>query len=301
MYSLLKRYREPLLVGLLLLAPLLSFLTSGHRGREPNIVDRVVLAVTAPVQSGLTWVVTSVGDSVSGYVALRGAHQEAAECRGQLAEARAELNSLKEEQLENQRLRQALGYTQATVDEEIMARLIGVNPSPQFQSVRIDRGESDGVRVGMAVVTPVMSAAGVPQGVVIGQVFRVVGGSADIMLVTDPASRIGVIVQRTRVRGSAVGAGDGQRLALEYVRREEDVVEGDVVVTAGTDGVFPRGLLVGAVKGFQRPTTGMFLSAQVLPSVDVHKIEEVFVIPTAPTPSALLGTEPAAPKPEAPR
>jgi rod shape-determining protein MreC len=265
-----QRFRDPLVIGVLLLAPLGLYLTTGHRGREPNVLDRALLALASPLQGALDQAFTGSGQAVGGYVALRGAHAEALTCRQSLAEARAELNELKEQHAENQRLKGMLAYTEATSDQEVTARVIGLNPSPLFQSVRLDKGEDDGVRVGMPVVTP--------EGVV-GQVVRSLGRSADVMLLTDPASRIGVVLQRARVRGSAVGTGDGRRLSLNLVRREDDVRDDDVVVTAGSDGIFPRGLQVGTVKEVARPVVGLFLTARVVPAVDLHRIEEVLVIP----------------------
>src|SRR4051794_33762473 len=130
MSSLLKRYRDVLFVAALLLYPLVTYLSSGHKGREPNFVDRGVLALASPVQSALTWVVDGVSGGVNGYLALRGAHEEAGALRAQLAEAHAELNALSEAQSENVRLKAMLGYVENTVDPEIPARVIGLNPSP---------------------------------------------------------------------------------------------------------------------------------------------------------------------------
>ena len=281
MFSFLRRYREVLVVAVLLLGPLISYLSSGHRGREPNVVDRAVLWVSAPVQSLLTWAIDGVGGAGSGYLALRGAHEEALVCRTSLAEAHAELNSLKEAQAENARLKSMLNYVEDSVDQEIVARVIGLNPSPYFQSIRINRGEDDGVRVGMPVVTP--------EGVV-GQVVRAVGTSADVMLLTDPASRLGGVVQRSRVRATVTGTGDGRLLSVDLVRREDDAKDGDVVVTAGSDGVFPRGVRVGTIRTADRPSVGMFLKATLEPSVELNQVEEVLVIPvTMGVPSAARG------------
>jgi len=272
MFRFLSRYREPLIVGALLVWPLVSYLSSGHRGREPSVVDRLVLAVSSPVQAGLTWALGGVTGTVDGYVALRGAHEEAQECRVALAEAHAALNALKEAEAENTRLKAILGYVEQTTEQEIVARVIGLNPTAQFQSLRINRGEDDGVRAGMPVLTP--------DGVV-GQVVRAVGGSADVMLLTDASSRIGAVLQRTRVRATVTGLGDGRRLSLNLVRREDDAKDGDEVVTSGTDGIFPAGLHVGTLRDVQRPAVGMFLSATVKPAVDLARVEEVLVIPVA--------------------
>jgi rod shape-determining protein MreC len=284
MFAFLKRSRELLIVGTLLVWPLISYLWSGHRGRDPNFIDRAVLFVSTPVQSLFTWVVDGIGGVGGGYIALRGAHEEAQECRVSLAESRAELNALKEAQAENVRLRAMLQYTEDTIDQEIVARVIGLNPSAQFNSIRVNRGENDGVRVGMPVVTP--------EGVV-GHVVRAVGTSADVMLITDPNSHIGGVVQRTRVRATASGAGPARALTVEIVRREDDVRDGDVVVTAGSDGIFPRGLPVGVVRAPERPTVGMFLKGTLEPTVDLSRVEEVIILPvTSGIPSAALEKKP---------
>lgn len=270
MFSFLQRHRDGLIVSALLLGPLLLFLSVGHKGRESNAVDLGVLALAAPVQQALQWGVDGVVGSISGYVALRGAHEEAQACRGALSLSRAELNALQEAALENERLKRLLAYSESTIDAELPARVIGINPSAQFFSVRINRGQADGVRLGSPVLTP--------DGVV-GQVVRVAGSSADVMLMSDPASRIAVTVQRTRVRGTAQGVGGSAPLALDNVARTDELVDGDTLVTSGTDGIFPVGLVVGRAEGTARGVSGLFLKARVLPAVDFRKLEEVLVLP----------------------
>lgn len=271
MLSLFKRYRELLIVGTLLLYPLITYLSSGHRGREPNFADRAVLWISAPVQRGLTSLIEGSRGGVDGYIALRGAREQRDQCVAQLSASQAELNAMREARAENERLRALLGYTETTVEPEIAARVIGVNASPHFISLRINRGESDGVRTGM----PVLTSDGV-----VGQVSRVVGGSADVMLVTDPSSKLGVVVQRTRVRGTAIGAGGGQTLTLDNVLYADDVVDGDVVITSGTDGLFPKGLVVGQVEKVTREANAMFLKARIVPAVDLRRVEEVLLLPS---------------------
>lgn len=283
MFSLLKRYRDVLFVGVLLLYPLATYLSSGHRGRDPNFVDRTVLWIAAPLQQSLTWLTDGVGGGLAGYVALRGSHEEALACRTSLAETRAELHTLKEAQSSNARLKAMLGYVESTVEPEIAARVIGINLSPHFLSMRINRGEDDAIRKGMPVVT----AEGV-----VGQVVSTVGGSADVMLLSDPQSKVGVTLQRSRVRATAVGVGDGKSLVLDNAARGDDVIEGDLVITSGTDGVFPQGLVIGKIEEVTRISGGMFLSATVVPAVNLRQVEEVLIVPLSASapPAALLPT-----------
>lgn len=272
MLSLLKRYRDLLVLGGLLVYPFVTFLTSGHRGRPPHLLDRLVLAVASPLEGALSWAVDGLVVGARRYLYLVGAEEAYRSCLLEKAEARAELNSMRELAAENERLKRLLGYAEHTPAEEIPARIVGVNPAHNFLSVRLNRGEADGVRAGM----PVLTAEGV-----VGHVQRVVGSYADVVLATDPASKLGVLVQRTRARGTATGAGGAKPLLLENVLRSEDVEEGDLVITAGTDGIFPKGLVVGRVTAVQRNAAGMFLHAGVLPSVELWRLEEVLVAPAA--------------------
>ena len=272
MLSLFKRYRELLIVGALLIYPLITYLSSGHRGREPNFADRAVLAVSAPLQRLLTSGIEGTKGGVDGYIALRGARDERDLCVAELSASRAELNAMREAKAENERLRAAIGYTETTLEPELAARVIGVNASSHYISLRINRGEGDGVRVGM----PVLTHDGV-----VGQVSRfVAGGAADVMLITDPGSRLGAVVQRSRVRATAVGAGGGAPLKLDNVLHGDDVVDGDVLITSGTDGLFPKGLVIGKVQKVTREANAMFLNAEVAPAADLRRVEEVLLLPS---------------------
>lgn len=268
MLSLLRRYRRFLIVSVLLLYPLVAFLVSGRRGRDANFVDRAVIGMTAPLQSALNWIIDGVVGSVDHYVDLRDVRQENDALRLENMQLRAAVQALGEARAENDRLKQLLGYAEKEVGQEIPARVVGVNPVAKLLSVRISSGENQNVFRGMSVVTP--------DGIV-GQVIRTTGGYADVALVTDPQSRVGVRVQRSRARGTAAGSGSGP-LKLENMLRTEDVENGDLIITSGTDGVYPPGLVVGRVANLEKKEHGMFQAADILPAVDTTKLEEVFVV-----------------------
>ena len=275
MLSFLRRHREPLLVTLLLAYAVLNFLQSNRRVREPNLVDRVALGVTAPLQRLVVATVDGVSGTWSRYVSLRAVRQQNEGLREENGKLRGEVVGLAEVRAENDRLRRLLHYEEASPGPKVLARVLGVNPDPNRLTLRIDRGEGDGVRRGQAVVTT--------DGVV-GQVLRATASAADVLVVFDPNCRLGGRIQRTRARVGVAGAGDEQALKLEYLLRTEDLEEGDLVLTSGTDGVYPPGLVVGRVTSVQRQTSGMFLNAGILPAVSFAKLEEVVVL--APQPSA---------------
>lgn len=278
MLSLLKRYRETLLVGALLVYPFLAFLSSGGRERETFVLDRLVVALSSPLQAGLTWTVDGVGALWSGYVGLWGVRAQNEALLGENAALRRQLNALTEARAENERLKKLLGYSEANPAVEVPARVIGINPTATVLSVRIDRGEDDGIAKGMPVVT----ADGV-----VGQILRTTAGYADVMLITDVNSKIGVRVQDRRSHATASGASQSLRvdsapLRLENAKRTEEFNDGEVIVTAGTDGVFPPGIVVGRIQNLQKKTYGLFQTAQIVPAVDLTRLEEVLVIATSP-------------------
>jgi rod shape-determining protein MreC len=266
-----KHNKRKLLVVFLLLSPLLAFLTTGHKGRAPNWVDKALLTATVPVQKGLEWAGAGVFRTVEEHWALKQVREKKNQCALELDEMKSQMHLLKEMQLENQRLRELLAYTRTTPETEIVGRVIGINPSPHFLSFRMDRGEKEGVRVDM----PVVASAGI-----VGRVVRTVAHASDAMLVSDPRSNVAAVVQRSRVRATVVGAGGGKLLRVTNVLRADDVVEGDIVVTSGTDGIFPPGLMVGTVHNVHRGT-GMFLNAEVELSADLKRLEEVLILPEA--------------------
>jgi rod shape-determining protein MreC len=278
--ALLKRYREFLVVSALLLYPFATFLARGRGARDPNLVDRAVIALSAPVQRVIGWTIDGMTSGWASYVDLRGVKKENDRLRQENAELRSRVQALSEARLENERLRALLGYAHRATGEEVPARVIAINPVSHPFSLRIDRGSDHGLRTGMAVIT----ADGV-----VGQVIRVTGGYADVMTVKDPNSRTSVRVQRSRARATAAGIGGDKNLLLENLLRTEEVQDGDLMVTAGTDGVFPPGLLVGRASGVARKTIGMFQTAEVVPAVDMTKVEEVLVLPlldAGPAPAA---------------
>lgn len=276
MTSFFKRHRDVILVAALLLYPLVMFLTTGNRTRGTNLLDRAVLASSSPVQRILTGTVEGASGLWSHYVSLRRVQRENDSLREENGRLRGEVNGFEEARTENERLKRMLSYSEANPGIKVPARVLGVSPDAMRQWVRIDKGENDGVKRGMAVVTP--------DGVV-GQVMRATASAADVMLLNDSSSRMGVRVQRTRQRATAAGAGEGV-LRLDNLLRSENLEEGDQVITSGLDGVYPPGLVVGRVTAVQRTSGGLFWTAGVIPAVDPSKLEDIFILPSSELPGA---------------
>jgi len=269
--QLLKRYRELLLVVMLLLVPLGVFFARSKKPAGRSAVDRAAVWATAPLEKAIGWGVTGVLRSYDRYLALRGAQDRAMAFSRELGLLQIERQQLLQERAEAERLRRLLGFAQASpLRTYVGARVVGVQLAPSgLQLLVIDRGEKDGVARGKPVVT----ADGT-----VGRVHSATAGSAEVLLVTDRYSSVAVRVDRTRARANVRGLGKPGVLKLEFALRSDDVVEGDLLVTSGTDGVFPRGIPVGKVNQLKKVGNGLFLDAMVVPSVDVTRVEEVLVV-----------------------
>jgi len=111
----------------------------------------------------------------------------------------------------------------------------------------------------------------------VGQVVEVTHRSSKVLLLTDPYSAVDVIVQRSRARGIVSGSIESGPI-MKYVKRSEEIKEGDRLVTSGLDGVFPKGLLVGTVAKVRKKNFGLFQDVGASLSVDPSRLEEVLVV-----------------------
>jgi rod shape-determining protein MreC len=273
--SLLKRYREVVLVVVLAVVPLGVFLAHARHPSDRTALDRFVLTVTSPVEKAIDWTVSGALSTWQRYVWLRGAHDRAVALSRTVNELRAENTELSQLKAENERLERLLLFARSKPEHRAVgARIIGTRMDPKgLQLVTIDRGADDGV---------------------LGRVHTLGAGSADVLLLTDRNSSIAVRVERSRARANVRGQGAPGPCRLEYALRSDDLIEGDQLVTSGTDGVFPRGLPVGRVTHVKRGGFGLYQAADVLPAVDVNRAEEVAVLVSTEVPGAL----PAARAPE---
>ncbi len=283
MFALLKRFRELILIAVLLIVPLGVFFAHAKKTSDRTRLDRGILWLTTPVERAIGWTATGVIRGWDGYVALRHAKEKAGELSHKVELLELEKQQLVADRAEAVRLRGLLEFAERSPTRTYVGgRVVGVRLAPSgFQILTIDRGAEDGIGRMMAVV--------VADGVV-GRVQSVTAHSADVLVLTDRNSSVAVRVDRTRARANVRGLGKPDACKLDYALRTEDMVEGDLLVTSGTDGVFPRGLPVGKVTKLERNKHGLFQEALVVPAVDVTRVEEVLVV----TESEVGAVEPAA-------
>lgn len=291
MLAFLQRYRELMLVAVLLLLPAGTYVANAKQGRDLSSLDKFCLAVSAPVTRVVDGSLDAVSSVWSDYIALRGVHAENERLKAELAEMRAKIVEHGESELENERLHSLLAFAQAEKGHLVAAPVVGVSPTHR-RTITISKGAGAGIAEGMAVVT----ADGV-----VGKVVATYGDTAEVQLLVDGASAVAARVQRSRARVTVRGNGSEKELQLANALRTDDIEEGDLLITAGTDRVFPKGLVVGRIGRVDRKPYGMYLEGQVLPAVDVTGLEEVLVVvapgpdATDELPNAALGEEAPAP------
>ena len=270
MLDLIRRYRELLAVAALLVLPLLLFLSESRAAGERNVFERGLVTVFSPAQRAVVWTVNGAQDLWFDYVDLVHVRQHNQRLRREVLRLEGEATAQQELRQENRRLRGLLDFRRTMGTRSVAAPIIAVGGDPALvRTVRVGQGTSAGIGPGQAVVTP----AGV-----VGSVVSAGPGWADVMLLADPNSAIAVQVSRSRARATVRGTGDLGQARLANALRTDDIAEGDLLVTAGTGGIFPKGLPVGRVTKVTRKKYGMFQAALVVPAVDLSKVEEVLVL-----------------------
>jgi rod shape-determining protein MreC len=229
---------------------------------------RIAVSVIAPFQKASSKSIRFLRDIWHHYFFLVHAAKENDSLKKAVDKAFEENIRYEEIKLSNSRLRSLLNFEKTMTDHVLSAEVIGKDPSPWFKTILIDKGKKDGVARGMAVV--------VPKGIA-GQITEVSSHYSKVLLIIDPISAVDALVQRDRARGIIKGDAAGKCL-FKYVLRKHDIALGDIVVSSGLDGVFPKGLAVGQVTGVFKPKAGIFQEVTVTPYVDFEKLEEVLVV-----------------------
>ena len=196
------------------------------------------------------------------------ARRRCVDLRERLEQLEGDLALLQEFKGENERLRKLLDFSRGVELHGVVGSVIGFDPSGWVRGIVINKGSSSGIVPGLAVI----HARGV-----VGQVVAVSPSTARILLLSDHSSGVDAVVQGSRARGIVEGSG-GSMCELRYVNREYSIKPGELVLTSGMDGVFPKGLVVGSVTEVDAVSGGLFQSIALKPSVDFSRLEEVLIL-----------------------
>ena len=252
------------LISLLLLT---FYIREGESG-PIHSVRSVVNTVATPVRmvgSVAAAPFHAIGNVVSNVTAPQ---ETLSELREQNEQLTAEVAKLTEAEKTAERLEGLLGLQSTYSLESTAARIVGGSSDAWSQTVTIDKGTIDGLEVGMAVCN---------SGGAIGQIVEVSASSSTVRLLTDENSGISAMVQRSRAQGILQGQPDGS-LLLNYVTADSDVSVGDIVITSGLGGVFPKGLPLGTVTSVNRASNATYYTVTVRAQSLAENNEEVLVI-----------------------
>jgi rod shape-determining protein MreC len=238
------------------------------------VLESVTFGIFSEVQRALSGAVSGVRGVWNGYVGLRNARTENEQLKRQLSEMQIALQEQRALADRSRGLTKLLEMREQLSLKTTGAGIIGAAATPDFRTVTIDKGSTSGLKTDMAVIAP--------SGVV-GRIVVPSARSAKVQLLIDRNAAAGALVERSRAQGVVVGSGD-DRLQMDYVSEVSDIVVGDVVVSSGIDGIYPKGVVIGHVESIEK-SGGAYRRIVVKPSVDFRSLEEVLVVLTPPAAS----------------
>ena len=238
-------------------------------------------AILYPVQDAVRRLAGGATDLWSGYLSLVDARKESERLRGEMGLLKEENRRLQEAAQRTTRLQVLLDYKTASPMRLTAAEVVGREPTHWHQTLLLNRGEDEGIRPDMGVVTP--------DGVA-GVVLKTLPHHSQVLLLTDRHAAVAAVVQRTRDGGIVEGLGTATAAGMfrvKYLPLSSEVAVGDLLVTSGLEGSFAEGIPIGYVTDVTRKEGEMFLEVTAAPSVHFSKLEEVLIISdtgAAPTP-----------------
>lgn len=246
------------------------FLLSSNSDLGPtwNPAEQFVIEITAPFQKLIKQTTKSTEELWLNYFRLVEVHQENAQLKNEIHALKMANSRYRELLATQERLEELLQFKQTINRPVLAAQVIGLDPTGWFKSVIIDKGKWAGLRLDM----PVVNAFGV-----VGRVVSVSSNYAKVLLIIDQNSAVDCLVQRSRDRGMLKGL-MSEICKLDYVAKSNDITVGDIVVTSGLGGVFPKGLPVGRILDVKEISGELFKDIKIRTAVDFSKLEEVLVI-----------------------
>ena len=272
--------------GYLLVAALLGHLllisaqVSSQQG--VSVLETALFGSLARVQALTSWVTQGVSGAWGNYVALRGLRAKAEGLQQQLDRMGVELQHANAQARRTEQLEVLLQLQRTELPATMAARVIAADPAADFRTVTIDKGASDGVRRDMAVLSPL--------GVVGRVIDEPAAHAAKVQLIIDRNAGAGAVIDRNGAGGVVVGGEGDAPLRMEYVSNLAEVSSGDLVMTSGLDGIYPRGYVSGRIEKAERGS-GLYRQILIRPRVDFSSLDTVLLVtgpqpvkPTAPLP-----------------
>ncbi|MCX5677676.1 MAG: rod shape-determining protein MreC [Candidatus Omnitrophica bacterium] len=257
------RERKNLLLKILAIIAITAFLVANSNTISSPIRAKLLDLSSMPLKA-----LNAVYDASRKVIPFASLSEENRLLRDRIDLLNRRLEESKSLYVENQRLKDILDFKNTIPYAAIPSEVIGRDPTNWSNSLIIDKGAAHGIRQGKAVI----SMKGL-----VGRVLEVGRYSSRILLITDPNSKVGTVIQRNRQGGILVGRPDG-RCKMIYIALDSDVAKGDKVITAGFGSVFPKGILIGDVVSVGKEPGRLYKYAIIRPAQDMTKLEEVLCI-----------------------
>jgi len=269
MIALPSRHRSLVLLAAVVVSQVLLLAVQIKRERQVRLIRVWAVALVTPVQRAGAWTLDRLHGGWSNYVALRHTRHENEELRAEVDRLKLRNSELESRAAETDRLAGLLGFREAHADVPMLpARVIGSSADTASRTVYINRGERDGVRKNMGVITP--------EGVV-GKVLEVFRDTAQVLLLTDKEGGAGALLANSRTQSPVGGTGE-PHLIMKYVSNDEQVPIGERVLTSGQDRIFPKDLPVGTV--VEVKPGNPFKAIRIKPAAHLDRLEVVLVLLT---------------------
>jgi rod shape-determining protein MreC len=269
MENLLTRHRNLSVLAVVLFIQVFGLAVQVKRSNDPQqtrLIRLWAVAAITPFEQAIVHAEGAVYGVWHNYLYLRGVRQENRDLKAQIEQLRLEQVRLAQDASQARRLQTLLGFKEQSIRATLPAQVIGSSGSEQSRSLYLDKGDREGLRKDMAVIT----ADGV-----VGKILQVYPHTAQVLLINDQTSGLGAIVERLRAQGIVRGSPAGETM-LEKIMADEEVQPGDRIITTGGDGIFPKGLPVGTVMKVW--PSDLFLRIRLHPAADLTRLEEVLVI-----------------------
>jgi rod shape-determining protein MreC len=261
------RHKSLVLLAGVIILQVLMLAVQIKRDSEGRLIRVWTVGAVSPFEragsSGFGW----VRDVWRHYFALQNTTRESEQLRRENDALKLQITQLQGKAAEADRLAALLHFRQSHAEVPmIAARVIGVSAGAASQTIQLDRGERDGIRKNMGVITP--------DGVV-GKVVESYAHASQVLLLTDKDSGVGAMLADSRIQSPVGGQGE-PLLLMKYVPNDDDVNLGERVITSGMDRIFPRDLPVGTVAEIK--SGNPFKLIHIKPAANLERLEEVLVL-----------------------
>lgn len=259
---------RPLIAFCLVSLLLLTFYVREGDSGIVHSARSAVMAITSPVRMVGAAIASPFGAIGTAAGNLTASSETLSDLKEENEKLTAKVAELSEAQKTAERLEALVGLQSTYSLKSTAARIIGASSDAWSDTVTLDKGSTSGFAVGM----PVCSSGGV-----IGQIIEVSATTSTVRLITDEQSGVSAMLQDSRAQGMLQGQADGT-LRLSYITADADVKTGDIVITSGLGGVFPKGLPLGTVSSVERASNAVYYTIVVRAASTAENNEEVLVV-----------------------